>query len=291
MASALHALGRYDESIVANRAALTIEPENLTALVNLAQAQQESGDPDAAVETFERVLAVRPDHVNALANMAIALQEAGRRDEAAKTYDFERLVQIRPAAVPDGYPDMAAFVEDLKRYIYGHPTLVWDRPAKSTTKGSQTLELLTGDDPAAHALEQVLRGAVQAYIDDFLTAPDGPYRGAVPTHWRIVSWAVVLRSGGHQLPHVHPSGFASGIFYVNLPDAVGRDEGGAAGCVRFGPSRMGGPAGESQQDFLRRTVTPELGLTVLFPSYFWHHTVPFESEEHRICVAFDAVPN
>jgi hypothetical protein len=29
---------------------------------------------------------------------------------------------------------------------------------------------------------------------------------------------------------------------------------------------------------------------LLFPSYFWHRTVPFESERERICVAFDVIP-
>jgi hypothetical protein len=29
---------------------------------------------------------------------------------------------------------------------------------------------------------------------------------------------------------------------------------------------------------------------VLFPSYFYHQTIPFESPQQRICIAFDAVP-
>ena len=30
---------------------------------------------------------------------------------------------------------------------------------------------------------------------------------------------------------------------------------------------------------------------VLFPSHFWHHTIPFESVDKRVCIAFDALPN
>jgi Putative 2OG-Fe(II) oxygenase len=29
---------------------------------------------------------------------------------------------------------------------------------------------------------------------------------------------------------------------------------------------------------------------VLFPSYFWHGTVPFESSADRLTIAFDVVP-
>ena len=31
-------------------------------------------------------------------------------------------------------------------------------------------------------------------------------------------------------------------------------------------------------------------MLVLFPSYFWHGTVPFVSDQPRLTVAFDAVP-
>jgi hypothetical protein len=39
------------------------------------------------------------------------------------------------------------------------------------------------------------------------------------------------------------------------------------------------------------SVRPELGLLVLFPSYFWHGTLPFHSEQPRLTVAFDVVPD
>jgi hypothetical protein len=40
----------------------------------------------------------------------------------------------------------------------------------------------------------------------------------------------------------------------------------------------------------QRVVRPEPGKLVLFPSYFWHGTVPFHSEKTRLTVAFDVVP-
>jgi len=39
------------------------------------------------------------------------------------------------------------------------------------------------------------------------------------------------------------------------------------------------------------SVRPEVGLLVLFPSYFWHGTLPFHSEQLRLTVAFDVVPD
>ncbi len=47
-------------------------------------------------------------------------------------------------------------------------------------------------------------------------------------------------------------------------------------------------------DLLQRAIAPEVrfyrpeeGLMFLFPSYFYHRTVPFESEQQRVSVAFD----
>ncbi len=35
---------------------------------------------------------------------------------------------------------------------------------------------------------------------------------------------------------------------------------------------------------------PEEGLMFLFPSYFYHGTTPIETEEQRISMAFDVIP-
>ena len=35
---------------------------------------------------------------------------------------------------------------------------------------------------------------------------------------------------------------------------------------------------------------PEPGLMLLFPSYFYHRTMPFESADMRISISFDVLP-
>jgi hypothetical protein len=39
-----------------------------------------------------------------------------------------------------------------------------------------------------------------------------------------------------------------------------------------------------------RLVRPKEGLLVLFPSYLFHRTLPFESDQKRISIAFDVIP-
>ena len=61
----------------------------------------------------------------------------------------------------------------------------------------------------------------------------------------------------------------------------------AEGSLSFGaPGMITTPTLEAEL-----SVCPELGRLVLFPSYFWHGTLPFRSEQPRLTVAFDVVPD
>lgn len=290
LGSALDALERVEEASAATRRALEIDPDNVIALGNLGQALQEDEQPVKAVKTFQRLLKVEPGHVNTLAHLAIALQEASQREEAAAIFDFKTLLAICPISRVEGYDNVANFNAALKHYILNHPTLVWERPAKSTTNGSQTLELLTGDDPVAIALRQMIEDNLADYISTRLMKAGSRYRGRAPQIWRLTSWAVVLKSGGHQSPHNHPMGVVSGVYSLNIPESVGRDDDGLAGCLRLGQSNLRIKGKRDQAGFLTETIAPLEGVMVLFPSYFWHHTNPFESKDYRNSVAFDAIP-
>ena len=98
--------------------------------------------------------------------------------------------------------------------------------------------------------------------------------------------AVVLRSGGYQDAHMHPAGYVSGVYYVQVPSEVAAG-GGEAGCLYFTDRER--PAAEAQRHAVR-VIRPQAGLVLLFPSYFWHGVMPFEGGRDRICVAFDVIP-
>jgi hypothetical protein len=84
---------------------------------------------------------------------------------------------------------------------------------------------------------------------------------------------------------VHNQGWISSAYYVALPDEV-TEPSNDQGSLKFGESKfaLGG------RDRPEQLVRPSVGKLVLFPSYFWHGTVPFTSEEARLTIAFDVVP-
>jgi hypothetical protein len=76
----------------------------------------------------------------------------------------------------------------------------------------------------------------------------------------------------------------SSAYYASLPPEVAG--GGGQGQLAFGVP----DAGLKVDLPPRRLVQPREGLLVLFPSYLWHGTTPFESADPRMTVAFDMLP-
>ncbi|MCW5633690.1 MAG: hypothetical protein KIT17_10160 [Rubrivivax sp.] len=104
--------------------------------------------------------------------------------------------------------------------------------------------------------------------------------------WRFTdSWSSRLLRGGFHTHHVHPHGWLSSACYVSVPPSVAAgDAGGHAGWLQFGqPDRDLGLAP-------LRHVQPRVGRLVLFPSYLWHGTLPFDDDAERLTVAFDVMP-
>ena len=290
LAAVAHDDGRFDESEAMLQRVLAQRPMDSEALTNLGLARQEGGNEAGAVEAFARALAADPRNKRAIAHLAIALQQCGRREEARAIFDFDRLIAVRDIEAVAGYESVADFNAAVAHYVLNDPSLMLDRPAIATTKGSQTLEILVGENKERRALHAMIEREVLRYIDGVLKTSGNAHADQATARWRVTGWAVVLHSGGHQSPHIHPQGFASGVYYIRVPETVRVAEAGDAGHIAFGKTKPWGAAADAQKDFLSRTEKPVEGRMVLFPSHFWHHTVPFESAEKRICVAFDVVP-
>lgn len=110
--------------------------------------------------------------------------------------------------------------------------------------------------------------------------------GRCPEQFNIESWAVVLRQGGPQGPHMHPNSWGFGVYYVKLPTESEQQATLDADGIVFGQGKYGlHPLRKPHTIMLK----PVEGGLILFPSYSWHHTIAIESSAERICIAFDLV--
>ena len=78
--------GRLADAEAACRAALALDPDHPVALNNLGAIRAQGGDPQAAVEIFDRLLAAEPAYVSAHLNRAGALRALGRTEAAIQGY-------------------------------------------------------------------------------------------------------------------------------------------------------------------------------------------------------------
>lgn len=99
------------------------------------------------------------------------------------------------------------------------------------------------------------------------------------------SWYVKMRRGGHIDAHIHEVGWISGAVYLMMPTNK-KDP--SEACFEYGIHGDNYP--QKHSDFPVEMIAPNVGDIVLFPSSLFHRTIPFTSDEERICIAFDLSP-
>jgi tetratricopeptide (TPR) repeat protein len=267
--------------------ALRLSPDADAARNLLVAALLGTGDARHALRHCEVLLSRTPDDQYLVALQTTAWRLLG--DPRYEAFcDYAQLVRPQRLQAPPSWPDLASFLGDLKRSLerlhnpHGHPLL-----HQSLRHGTETTGDLTREaDPVIQALFKAFDAPIRDYLAHIGSGTDPLRRRNRGAYRYNGGWSVRLRSAGYHANHVHPRGWISSAFYVDLPDGMAEatsDD----GCLAFGePSIITVPPMRAQH-----VVRPEPGRLVLFPSYFWHGTVPFHGEKTRLTVAFDVVPD
>jgi uncharacterized protein (TIGR02466 family) len=277
---------RFADAIREHETVLKLEPENAPAWCNYAQTLLRAGEPKQSLKAAEQALAITPTNQLAIALMGLAQRAMGDTSEAALN-DTESLVQIFDLDPPQGYADMESFNRDLNASLDGLHIGKREYLDQTQRGGTQTLgDLFAMGHPLIEKLRPQIDKAVGAYIAGMKDDANHPLFQRRAKGFEISgSWSTRLHDGGFHLNHVHPTGWISAVYYVDVPDAV-QNEAAREGWLKFGePSFDAGI-----KDPVRRVVKPVPGQLVLFPSYMWHGTVPFHSSDTRTTIAFDIVP-
>jgi uncharacterized protein (TIGR02466 family) len=277
--------GSLDEAERLVRRAETIAPDLPTILNHLAIVQIAKGQSDLALATARRGLELAPEDQSLWGWAATAARAAGDPLHH-ELCDYPKMVGAYDLEAPAGWADIGAFLADLgaaldRIHLYDlHPS------GQSLRHGSQTTYRLTGsDDPTIQAFFRAVDAPIRRHIES-IGPGTGPLHSRRSDGYRISgAWSVRLRPGGFHKDHFHPEGWLSSAFYVQTPDAA-LETPDRQGWIRFGqpPFRSDPPL--PAEHFVR----PKPGRLVLFPSYMWHGTVPFTTDEKRMTIAFDVAP-
>jgi len=186
--------------------------------------------------------------------------------------------------------DLAALNGTLAALIRGlRDTEPNAAPGSSTRGGYQTdTNFLYRNDPSVTSLQQILYQGVQAYLPRFFQ--DVLLKPPKSVDARLWGWAVIMRSGDYNVPHVHPDAHISGVYYVEVPDlsAADPDEAEPGGSLVFLDPRSVASMYHIKGRRHTESFVPAAGSLVAFPSYHTHAVFPYRGAGERISVAFNA---
>jgi uncharacterized protein (TIGR02466 family) len=200
-------------------------------------------------------------------------------------YAPSRVTQVFQLADAGFLSTLRELLENRHRHR-GHPL------EHSIRQGTQTSRnLLVDPEPPLARLFEWFGDCLRQYVQRLSADLPAAERAAHPVLARASSaprpvgcWSVRLGRGGYHVNHIHPEGWLSSAFYVQVPEEAA-DVTRKAGWLKFGePGQATSvlpPLGH---------VQPSPGRLVLFPSYLWHGTNALRDDAVRLSIAFDAAP-
>ncbi len=275
----------FDTALLSIEEALNTNPQSfqyLTQYIEILMVFERFKDCEALLE---RCFAQAPNNQYLFA-LSATLKRLQNQDYDV-LYDYERFVKTYDLEPPDGFSSIADFnmaLSDTLDQLHKFK----DAPLNQSLRGgTQTdVELSVLAHPIIQAYFKMLERPINEYMNEIGQRPDHPLTQRNTGRFRINgSWSIRLKPNGHHVNHVHPKGWISSCYYVEVPEIVGLGTANNEGWIKFGEPGIPGLTLDAE-----KFVQPQNGRLVLFPSYIWHGTVPFSGTQSRLTLPFDAVP-
>lgn len=303
--------GRMDEAIKCYQNAMALVPDHPNANYNMGEffhlaKRYEEAIPYYARSRFEdfeeRVLEClyRIGRLDEFRERLHALIDSGRKSIMLATlsthYATNYGVEDRYNFCPDpmrfawhtrieelaepGSPLLQEILETIDR------TPIAARKQGRLYSGMQSAgNLLKRPEPAFQKLAALVRQKIEEYRARYADEDCDLIRYFPQQIDFSSSWFLKMKKGGHLESHIHEEGWISGCVYLKLPtQKVHETEAG------FEYSTDGDNMPRLHDNFPSHIVVQQVGDIVLFPSSLYHRTIPFSSDEDRVCVAFDVKP-
>jgi Flp pilus assembly protein TadD len=280
----LDELNRPEEGLRLLRRVTAMAPNSRSAQRNLLSTLLRAGHPDEALKIARTLRAQDPEE-----QYLIACEAAAHRMRGDKVYrrwcDYDNLVRVYDIAPPRGYFTIENFNAALAEVLRAQHRATANPLDQILHNGTQTSrKLLQTNEPVLKAFALGVETAIRDYVSRLRHDAEHPLMRRVADRFRLASlWSVRLEHNGTQPNHLHDRGWISSAYYVALMPAE-QPKNPRHGWLKFGEANRPPPGCG-----VEKCVEPKLGQLVLFPSYMWHGTVPFEGSE-RLSAAFDVVP-
>ena len=153
------------------------------------------------------------------------------------------------------------------------------------TNGMQTSgNLFSLDYPFVKSIRKALIAKIELYKNKFKDSGQG-FIENWPDNYELKAWMISMKTGGFLKSHNHEYGWITGSFYLQIPKY--NNENDDSGKIAF--SYQGPKYPNKKKNFNLTIKKIETRDICIFPSSLFHHTIPFESTEERICFVFDLI--
>jgi Flp pilus assembly protein TadD len=307
----LKELGKLDESEASCRQAVTLRSDYSGVHYNLGNTLKTLGRLDEAVVSLRQAIALKPDYTEAHDNLLTCLYRLNKKaaffDEldylishgkinavigsltcrSALKYGLEKpnlfcgkpLQYVSHTGLNTQCDFEEIFVEKAKAIL--NEKRIPNRKQSLLVNGYQTSgNLFDIQNDATDKIQEAIRVEIEKYRLNFKNSEEGLIK-KWPTEYSLYGWLISMKNGGELQPHIHEQGWLSGSVYINVPPKSTADNGNLV--VSLGEEEDAIDARIN----VKKIINVVTGSLVLFPASLTHYTIPFESEEERIVLAFD----
>ena len=307
----LKLLGRLDEAEAIYKKAIALNPDLDDTHYNLGTILKELGRLDEAEVSYKQAIALKPDHAKAHNHLLMCLFQQDKKfvffDEldylinqdkvsaiigslacrSALKYGVEKpnlfcrepLQYVLHIDMNNRYDFKEIFLEKVNSII--NENQISNRKQSLLVKGYQTFgNLFDIKNDDINEIQNIIRIEVERYRTQFKESEEG-FIKKMPAEYHLSGWLIRMKSGGNLKPHIHTEGWLSGSIYINVPRKLKVDSGNLV--VALGKDNDTTDTRINE----KKTINVVTGSMVLFPASLMHYTIPFESEEERIVLAFD----
>ena len=304
-------LGEYQKAKDCYEKAIKIKPNYGDAYYNLGQLLHESGEYHLAENYFKKAIQIKPGDIRAsnslltnlykMNNQSVLFEELDSIINQGKMNAVIGSICSR-SEVKYGVKKENPFCNNPLDYVlkknlnekYDFKNVIVkcvnnilkndsisNRVQKLITNGYQTAgNLFANRDFDTNEIQKIIKIEIEKYRLYFKDSKEG-FIKSWPTNYNLNGWLISMKKGGKLSAHMHDLGWLSGSIYINVPQKSELDSGNHVVCI---------DENENKNEN-KKSIDVVTGSLCLFPSSLLHYTIPFESEENRIVLAFDMIPN
>ena len=304
-------LGRLNEAEASYTQAIALKPDFAEAHYNLGKTLKRLGRLDEAEASYTQAIALKADYTEAHNQLLDCLFLQDKKsvffDEldylinqdkvssiigslacrSALKYGLEKpnlfcakpLNYVLHNDLNTRYDFEKIFVEKAKSIL--NESRILNRRQTLLENGNQTSgNIFDIKNYDTNEIQNIIREEVEKYRTKFKESEEG-FIKKMPAEYSLYGWFISMKSGGNLKPHIHTEGWLSGSIYINVPRKLKVDSGNLVVSLGEENDAIGTRINE------KKTINVVTGSVVLFPASLMHYTIPFESEEERIVLAFD----